>query len=651
MRRFIKILQELQNNSQSLSLSYLTEKFSITIRTLQRDIQRINVLLSEISDCKIIKRQDQLILIGVNSELAINNLLSKFLTFSNNDEIKDYLLLLNLIWENQPLSNAKLLNFTNGSLYNLKQEIGSINNFFQYYQLNLSLKFKSKKGWILVGCEQDLRLLATNILIKLYHSGKLEKNSYPTDSNSYLFANLFYLSSKLEKLLATSSIFQSYYPEILYFLILIVKRIKINKSLNNYRCHLLLQQLLVSEATMNQECEQLVNLLTRSFALKFNQFERAYLKSLMFINQKQINNKLFFIQINELKKAISELIFKKYQISLAIKDFEKILNNFLLNNYLMLLFNFYQSFNFNDLKKSPFSINNVYYFGWEVLSIINFVFKQSNINVNFNFLVADYLLMSFNNLYLRTTQQNWIIPLYYQENKSVYSELNRILSFILDKYPNINLKSLNINNNVEQWHLLNKSYTILFDDNSNWDLTQYKKIFLIKYHRLISNQQLQIEIDSAINMIMFSKISSSILIFDFFLNQKFYNLKTFLNFFQNFLVRKFKLNLVNFDLKDAFTNWNFCQANILLVHKLIPIDNIELPIILIYLKNPLFFHKKDPIHFIFILITNANNLYQYDWMLLYLNLIKNNFNIKITSSKNLYQMFTNSLPQKSLDHY
>ncbi|MBE4704220.1 hypothetical protein [Spiroplasma platyhelix] len=639
MGRFIEILKEFQNNSQSLSLTYLTAKFSLTIRTLQRDIQRINTLLSEISNCKIIKSKDRLILIGDNSDFAINNLLKKFLKLSNNNEIKTYQLLLFFIWENQPLSNSKLISFTSGNLYSLKQQLDLINSFFQYYQLNLSLKFKTKKGWLLAGSEQDLRLLATNILINLSHNA--------SNPSNYLESNLFHLINKLKEVLVNSSIYKFYYSEILYFLIMVVRRIKIDKLLNNYDCHQLLTQLVNCEKTIKKHCDELINLLQRNFALKFNQHEMDYLKSVMFFNQKHFNNSLFSKLMLELKNLIKDLIFKKYQLTLLVKNFKLTLNNFLTENYLRFLFNLYQSFNFNEVKKSPFSNDDSYFYGWEILNIINFAFKQFNININFNLFVNDYWLMNFNSLYLRNSQKNWIIPLYYQENLASYSELNKVLLFIKNKYPNIILKSLDINNNVYQWNILNKQYMILLDDTPSLKLSQFEQILPIKYHHLTLNQ-LQTSIDLMIEKIMFNKISSSILVLDFFLKQKFYSLKTFLTLFQALLIRKFKINWIDFDLKDAFIDQKFSEANILLVHKLIPINNIDLPIILIYLKNPLFFHKRNPIHFIFILINNSNNLYQYDWMSSYLNLIKNNFNIKITSIKKLIQVCSNSLSHKSL---
>lgn len=646
MVRLIEILQEFQNNSFTLSLSYLTAKFSLTIRTLQRDIQRINSLLSEISNCKIVKSKDQLILIGDNANIAINSLLRKFLNFSNNNVTRTHWILLSFIWENQPLTDSKLLNFTEGNRYSLKQELNLINKLFQYYQLNLSLKFKIKKGWSLVGCEEDLRLLAANILIDLSHNANtLEKKSdYLTNLTNYLDVNLFYLFDKLEKLLSANNIYQYYYPEILAFLTVVVRRIKINELLNNYHCHLLLKQVIDDDKMLAKHCDQIINLLQNEFTLKINEYEKAYLKSVMFFKQKHFSN-LFLNFILAIKSFINDLVFKKYRISLKVKSFNTILEQFLQENCLSLLLGS-QLFNFNDLKTNCSFVDDRYCYGWQILMIIKFAFQEFNIDFKDNLFKNDYFLMNFSSLYLWSNQGNWLIPLYYQENSDSYSQLNKILLFIKHAYPNLSLKALKINNEFYQQHFLNKQYTIFLDQIPTLDFSQFKQIFPIKYHHLSLNHHLQTNLDLTIKMIMFNKIRSSISVFDFFTKQKFANLKTLLSFLQHFLVRKFKLNYLDFDLTDAFINQKFLQAKILLINKLIPINNIELPIILIYLKNPLFFHRRNPIHFIFILITNSNNLFQYNWIILYLDFIKNNFNVQITSIKNIYQILNNSLSHR-----
>lgn len=633
MTRIIEILKEFQINSHFISLVYLVAKFSLTVRSLQKDIHRINSMLSEISNCQIIKNKDLLIVIGDNSELAINNLLKKLLKVSNNNLLTIYHLLLHFIWEAKPLTNNKLLSLTNSNLHSLKQNLNLINNFFQYYQLNLSLKFQIKKGWVLVGCERDLRILATKILINLNNS------SYP---KVYFNSSLFSLFNRLEKLLLENNIYDYYFHEITYFLIIFIKRIKINRWLNNYYYSFLLKQWLENSKAIKNKCDKFINLLQKNFDLKINQDEILYFKSLITYNQKYSNSSFFSKSIFNLKNFIYDLILKKYQFPLAIKNFKIALNNFLKENYLKILLNFYKSFSFNEIQENPFSVDDSSFYGWEIITIISYALKWFQINFNFNLFINNYILMNFNSLYLQKNQKNWIIPLYYQKTSYSHYDINQIVLFIKNKYPNIILKSLNIDNSIYKFNFLNKDYAILLNDDVTLNLLQSKKIFLVRHNNLEQN------LDLAIKALMFNKICSSILIFDFFISQKFYSLKTFLSFLQNLLIRKFKINYFDFNLKDAFIYKKFFQQNLLLIHKLIPISNIELPIILIYLKSPLLFHKRSSIYFIFINITTSNELYQYNWIISYLSIIKNNLDKKITSVKKLYKILNDSLSWKSL---
>jgi len=83
MRRIIEILKMFQNNPKFVSLTYLVKKFSLTIRTLQRDIARINRLLASVSNCKIIKSKDKLVIVGSEPKIAIDKLLRKILKVSD----------------------------------------------------------------------------------------------------------------------------------------------------------------------------------------------------------------------------------------------------------------------------------------------------------------------------------------------------------------------------------------------------------------------------------------------------------------------------------------------------------------------------------------------------------------------------------------
>lgn len=644
MGRLIEILTELQNHSWSLSFSYLTAKFGLTIRTLQRDTKRINGLLSEISSCKIIKYRNNLMLVGEEPDLAVTTLLRKFRSYTNNNTSKIYQLFFVFIWGSQPLSNSKLKNVLHDTETHLRQKLVWFNWLFQTYQLNLSFQSQKKKGWALVGSEQDLQFCAANILLNLHHN-------HPSDPDSYLASNAGYLFQQLERLFFGSNLAKSYYPELLFFLFVLIKRNKSNQELNSYYCHSQAQQLIAAEVTIQQDYGVLVNLIQEHFGVQLNQFTGVYLQAVMLLQKKQIINPLLANFLTKIEHFINNLVFHSYQLSVAVKKFKSLLHSFLLENYLKVLFNFQTSFNLDSEEQVPFVLDEDQFYGWTVLRIINFAFQQHELNSNFHLLATNYWLRNFEKTYLRKNQKNWTIPLYYQETHSANPKLNRVLLFLKHNYPNIILQPLRINNNVAQWHWLNQQKAIFLDDTPNLDLAQFKNLSPIKYHHLNINQQLEGQIDQTIAMMMLDQIRTAILVYDCFLKQKFVSLRSLLHTLTNPLVRKFKLNGLDLDLTDAYINQQFMANKILLVHKLTPINNIELPIILIYLKSPLFFHKRNPIHFIFILITKTNNFYQYDWMISYLNLIKNSFNIEITSSKNLYQILNNSLSHKSLVSY
>lgn len=644
MGRLIEILTELQNHSWSLSFSYLTAKFSLTIRTLQRDIKRINGLLSEISNCKIIKYQNSLILVGAEPDLAVATLLEKFRSFTNSSIKKIYQLFFAFIWGSQPLTNSKLKSLLHDTEARLQQKLAWFNWLFQTYQLNLSFQSQKKKGRILVGSEQDLQFCVANILINLHHN-------HPSDPDSYLDSSACHLFQQLERLFLGSNLAKSYYLELLFFLFVLIKRNKSNQELNSYHCHSQLQQLIAAEVMIQQDSDTLVNLVQEHFNVRLNSFAGKYLQAAMLLQKKQITNPMLVSFLIKIEHFIIKLVLFRYQLSVAKKKFKLLLHSFLKENYLKVLFNFQTSFNLGSEEQTSFVLNEDQLYGWTILRIINCAFQQHELNSKFHLLATNYWLLNFEKTYLRKNQKNWIIPLYYQETQSANPKLNRVVLFLKHNYPNIILQPLRIDNNVDQWHWLNQQKAIFLDDTPNLDLAQFKNLTPIKYHHLNINQQLEGRIDQTITMMMLDQVRTAILVYDCFLKQKFVSLQSLLHTLTNSLVRKFKLNGYDLDLTDAYINQQFIAKKILLVHKLMPLNNLELPIILIYLKSPLFFHKRNPIHFIFILITKTDNFYQYDWMISYLNLIKNSFDIKITSSKNLYQILNNSLSHKSLVPY
>ncbi|MDQ7982947.1 MAG: helix-turn-helix domain-containing protein [Spiroplasma sp.] len=633
MRRIIEILKMFQINLEFVSISYLIEKFSLTVRTLQKDIQKINRLLAPINNCKIVKNQEKLIIIGDNPKVAIDVLLKKFLIkLKCNDVVNSYQLIFYHIWENQPLTNTKLLNFTNSTFYNLKKEINLINNYFNYYDLVLKLKFKMKQGWFLEGSEFDLRRIAMKILINQLNS--------PLHPNNYLDTSLLNLQNKLSKLLINNNFSDYFLKDIIWFLIIVIKRIKFNQFLDSYCCPLLFK-VLINDKIIENNFNKLTNILEKQFNVKFNYYEKDYLTSLMLLNQKKLNYDMISNLISSINNFINQLIFKEYQLLFAIKKIQTRINEFLNENFLKLIFNFYQDFNFNFINDNYFW-SNTYWYGWEIANIIVFVLRKFNINVKFRLFISDQLLMIFNSFYLDSKEINWKVPLYYQKNNSFSHQIKKLILFIKSSYKNIILESLDISNSHYKINFLNKNYAILFDSEDN-NILPTKRFFLINSDQFLLNQQLKQNLDIVVKKMLIDKIRSSILVFKFFSKQRFSSIKSFLFYLQEALIRKFKLNSLNFQLRDSFINSTYSTNKMLVIHKLVSKNNVTLPIILIYLKSPLFFHKKFPINFIFILINNSDTLYQYQGLLSYLDFVKTNFNLQISSVKNLYQIINNFL--------
>lgn len=633
MRRIIEILKMFQNNPKFVSLTYLVKKFSLTIRTLQRDIARINRLLASVSNCKIIKSKDKLVIVGSEPKIAIDKLLRKILKVSDyNPSVKWYQLIFYQIWEDQPLTNNKLFNFTNGVFYDLKQEVNSINNCLNYYDLNLKLKFKTKQGWVLEGSESDLRLLATKVLIS-------EVNS-PLHPNNYLDTSLVHLQNQVATILLNNQFYNSFTKEILWFLVIIIKRIKLNRLLNSSLQPLLLEMLL-NDRVITNNFIKLSSILEAQFSLKFDYYETVYLKSVMLLNQKNFSNDFLANLILSINNFVSRLLIKEYQLLLTIKEFKMTLSEFLKENLLKLLFNFYQDFKLENVNNHYYLLNASYWYGWEILNIIVFVLKKFDINVKFRFLVDDYFLMIFNNFYLESNNKNWVVSLYYQFDNKFSQQNKKVILFIENNYKNIISKSINIDNIYYKKNFLNKNYAILVDHQFDNILLPSRKLVLINNSQ--SNQQLRQNLDFVLKNMLIDKIRSSILVFQFFFRQRFSGIKNCLAYLQEALIRKFKLNSINLQLKDGFINSNYLLNKILIIHKLVTKTNVVLPIILIYLKHPLTFHKKFPINFIFISINSSDTLYKYQGLVSYIDIAKTNFTPPVHSIKGLYQIINNNI--------
>lgn len=148
MRRIIEILREIKINHHSISLDYLTNKFKLTTRTIQKDIKFINELFSKYSDCKVVFKKNKLHVIGKDDvEKSIKKVLINFSHLHHQNKfVEVYHLILFFIDEENFVSLNKLLTFLKIDQYSLLKNINLINNYFDNHSLNLKLIFKQKNG-------------------------------------------------------------------------------------------------------------------------------------------------------------------------------------------------------------------------------------------------------------------------------------------------------------------------------------------------------------------------------------------------------------------------------------------------------------------------------------------------------------------------
>lgn len=127
--RVIEILKFFQDSS-SVSIDFLTDKFKVTPRTLQRDIGFINSSLKKISECKIFRKQNIFLFNDIKKQKAIKTLLAKFIQTSNeNAFFRISVLFLSLVWQKNYVTFSVLANITSVNIYTLKKDIIKLNNF------------------------------------------------------------------------------------------------------------------------------------------------------------------------------------------------------------------------------------------------------------------------------------------------------------------------------------------------------------------------------------------------------------------------------------------------------------------------------------------------------------------------------------------
>ncbi|WP_342276514.1 HTH domain-containing protein [Spiroplasma endosymbiont of Nebria brevicollis] len=219
MWRVIEILKFFQDSS-AVSINFLTDKFNVTSRTLQRDIVFINSSLKRISNCKIFRKQNEFLFNDIKKQKAIKILLAQFIQTANeNTFVRISVLFLSLVWQKNYVTSSELLaNITSANMYTLKKDIISLNNFLDNHNLNVKLEFKTNLGFKLIGCEQNLLFITTIMTI---NSNKELPSSLNEKSLTYIYESI--------KTLIINSGYKKYYNEqLIWFLTIAIRRMKFN---------------------------------------------------------------------------------------------------------------------------------------------------------------------------------------------------------------------------------------------------------------------------------------------------------------------------------------------------------------------------------------------------------------------------------------
>ncbi len=626
MWRIIEILKYFQY-SCSVNIPFLMQKFNVTFRTLQRNVAFINKLLMKISNCNIVRKHEQFVINGDNEIIAINTLLAQFIHTPNEYPFVTMSnLFLMFVWQKKHLTSKWLINnISNTNKHNLKKDIVYLNNFLANQNLRLKVKFEHNKGFRLVGYEQHLRFITAIIIIE--RIGK-DENLFLTDDKV-----LTYIYKKI-KIIMINIGYKKYYDEqLIWFLTINVRRIKLNFFLeknNEIEFSLSLN--------VKKEIKEFILIIAKEFDIKFDQFETNYFNFVCLLNIK-VDIQLFpniTSEIDNITQKIFSFITCQYQVPLYWNVFKSILNSFLSDNWFKLQFNYYRdiSFDLEDL----FKIESDYQWGQQLLFIINSQLKNDYFP-NLNLLRNKFLMTTFHKSFIEN--ENWNIPLCIFLIDDSYAKV-QINSFIKVNFSNILIISQKNNlNNSFKLHLLNQKPCILIEKvniYNNYHLDKYKNITVIIINENSWNYRLEKNINEKIKWVMLKRIQHLITVFNFYLQEKFYSIKSILWAFQKIFMKKYNLNLEFLDIDECSIIKNYIYEKILLINQLIPVPNYNFPIILLYTKIPLIFHNKFKINFIFILFTNKSNTQNYNWIHLWISLFKKMINTNIKSISHIYKI-------------
>jgi len=118
--------------------------------------------------------------------------------------------------------------------------------------------------------------------------------------------------------------------------------------------------MLLNDHVITNNFIKLSSILEAQFSLKFDYYETVYLKSVMLLNQKNFSNDFLANLILSINNFVSRLLIKEYQLLLTIKEFKMTLSEFLKENLLKLLFNFYHDFKLENVNNHYYLLNASY---------------------------------------------------------------------------------------------------------------------------------------------------------------------------------------------------------------------------------------------------------------------------------------------------
>ncbi|WP_308149609.1 HTH domain-containing protein [Spiroplasma sp. AdecLV25b] len=386
--RVIEILKFFQDSS-SISIDFLTDKFNVTSRTLQRDIVFINSSLKRIRNCKIFRKQNDFLFNDVKKQKAIKTLLAQFIQTANeNTFVRISVLFLSLVWQKNYVTSSELLaNITSANMYILKKDIISLNNFLDTHNLNIKLEFKTNLGFKLIGCEQNLLFITTIMTI----------NSNKEFSSSLNEKSLAYIYQTIKTLIINSGYKKYYNEQLIWFLTIAIRRMKFN--------YFLTKNMLIKfdvPKIIKKDIDNLLTLIVKQFDIKLDTFAEYYL-NLVFLINVRTDNGLFpevMLKINKITDEIFLFITNNYQIRLYSNIFKQVLKDYLTDNWFKLVFNYNSNISFYLVDSCD--IESKYQWGQQLILIINSQLKKLQFFPNINILELQYLAMAFNKSFIST---------------------------------------------------------------------------------------------------------------------------------------------------------------------------------------------------------------------------------------------------------